>query len=154
MGWKMNSHEKARKSDGRKKAQKDAKNWDAEILRLCDTVRETSFAIHKFLRSGHLEKIYENALAHRLRKAGVTIQQQFPLDVCDEDGTPLGHLVADLFIEECLIVEIKACRTLADEHIAQLLGYLRASGVEHGLLINFGGQKLQIKKYAMSANAR
>ncbi len=109
MGWKMNSHEKARKSDGRKKAQKDAKNWDAEILRLCDTVRETSFAIHKFLRSGHLEKIYENALAHRLRKAGITVQQQFPLDVCDEDGTPLGHLVADLFIEECLIETIGCC---------------------------------------------
>jgi GxxExxY protein len=150
----VNSHEKVRSSDSRKKAQKDAKNWDAGILLLCDTVRETSFAIHRFLRSGHLEKIYENALAHRLRKAGIRVEQQHPLDVFDEDGTPLGHLVADLFIEESLIVEIKACRALADEHIAQLLGYLRASGVEHGLLINFGGQKLQIKKYAMSTNAR
>jgi GxxExxY protein len=58
--------------------------------------------------------------------------------------------VADLYVEDCLIIELKACQSLASEHIAQLLGYLRASRIEHGLLINFGAPKLQIKKYALS----
>ena len=120
------------------------------IFELCDIVRETSFAIHKFHRFGHLEKVYENALAHRLRKAGVKVEQQFPLAVFDEDGTVIGEYFADLFIEDCLIVELKACSTLIDEHIAQILGYLRSSRIEHGLLINFGNQKLQIKKYVLS----
>lgn len=94
--------------------------------------------------------MYENGLAHRLRKAGLSLEQQYPLRVYDEDDTVLGEYFADLFVEECLVVELKACRTLADEHIAQLLGYLRACRVEHGLLINFGAAKLQIKKYVFS----
>jgi len=121
----------------------------AEINKLCDIVRQTSFEIHKFLRSGHLEKVYENALAHRLVKLGIHVIQQHPLDVCDEDGTRLGHFCADLFIDNKLVVEIKACRCLIDDHVAQLLGYLRASRMKHGLLINFGGAKLQIKKYIL-----
>ena len=121
-----------------------------DINRLCDLIRETSFEIHKFFRSGHLEKIYENALAHRLTKLGIQVTQQHPLDVSDEDGTLLGHFCADLFVGNKLVVEVKACRGLVDEHIAQLLGYLRASRIEHGLLINFGAQKLQIKKYILS----
>jgi len=122
----------------------------ADINKLCDIIRQTSFDIHKFLRSGHLEKIYENALTHRLTKLGIQVIQQHPLDVFDEDGTLLGHFCADLFVANKLVVEVKACRSLVDEHIAQLLGYLRASRIEHGLLINFGGQKLQIKKYILS----
>src|SRR5207248_2871049 len=122
----------------------------AEINALCDIIRETSFEIHKFLRNGHLEKIYENALVHRLGKQGIDLKQQHPLNVFDEDGTLLGQLCVDLFVADRLVVELKACRVLADEHVAQLLGYLRASRIEHGLLINFGGQKLQIKKYILS----
>lgn len=120
------------------------------IFQLCDVIRETSFAIHKFHRYGHLEKVYENALAHRLRKLGLRLEQQFPLSVFDEDCTVIGEYFADLFIESCLIVEIKACSNLCDEHVAQLLGYLRSSRIEHGILINFGGQKLQIKKFVLS----
>jgi GxxExxY protein len=123
-----------------------------KINRLCDVIRETSFEIHKYFRSGHLEKIYENALTHRLTKVGIEVIQQHPLDVFDEDGALLGHLSADLFVAGNLVVEVKACRVLVDEHIAQLLGYLRASRIEHGLLINFGGPKLQIKKYILSRN--
>jgi GxxExxY protein len=59
-------------------------------------------------------------------------------------------LFADLFVEQRLIVELKACRSLVDEHVAQLLGYLRASRVEHGLLIDFGTPRLQIRKYVLS----
>ena len=121
-----------------------------EILALCDRIQEISFALHSYLRHGHLEKVYENALANRLRKAGIGVEQQYPLNVYDEDGTILGEYFADLFAEDCPVVEIKACKALADEHIAQLLGYLRACRVEHGLLINFGAPKLQIKEYILS----
>ena len=69
-----------------------------DINKLCDIVRETSFQIHKFLRSGHLEKIYENALTHRLTEIGIPVIQQDELGVFDEDGTPLGRLCVDLFV--------------------------------------------------------
>ncbi|MFI4861399.1 MAG: GxxExxY protein [Phycisphaerales bacterium JB063] len=118
------------------------------VFALCDIVRETAFSLHGYLRHGHLEKVYENGLAHRLRKCGVQVQQQVPLQVLDEDDEVLGAYVADLVVEGILLVELKACRTLADEHTAQLLGYLRSCRIEHGLLINFGNAKFQIKKYA------
>lgn len=120
------------------------------VFALCDTVRETSFALHRWLRHGHLEKVYENGLAHRLRKAGIQVEQQMPLNVYDEDETILGDYRADLFVDQRLIVEVKACKALADEHVAQLLGYLRTCRIEHGLLINFGAAKLQVRKYALS----
>jgi GxxExxY protein len=123
--------------------------WD-NINQLCDIVRETSFAIHKFHRNGHLEKVYENALAHRLRKIGLEVRQCFPLTVYDEDGTVLGEYFADLFVEGCLIVELKACKSIAEEHIAQILGYLKSSRIETGLLINVGAPMLYVKKYLMT----
>jgi len=121
-----------------------------EIFRLCDLIRETSFSLHQYLRNGHLEKVYENGLAHRLRKAGLKVEQQYPLQVVDEDGTILGDFIADLYVEDCLIVELKACKAIIGDHTAQLLGYLRASMIEHGLLINFGASKLEVKKYILS----
>ncbi len=120
-----------------------------EINKLCDIVRETSFAIHKYHRNGHLEKVYENALAHRLRKQGLKVETQHPLAVYDEDGAVLGKYSADLFVEDCLIIELKACTHLAGEHIAQLLGYLKSSRIHDGLLINFGEPILFIKKYVV-----
>jgi GxxExxY protein len=120
------------------------------INELCDIVRETSYAIHCYHRNGHLEKVYENALVHRLRKAGLRVSPRHPLTVYDEDGTVLGEYFADLFVEECLIVELKACRTVTDDHVAQILGYLRSARVETGLLINFGAAKLYVRKYLMT----
>jgi GxxExxY protein len=120
------------------------------INELCDIVRETSYAIHVYHGHGHLEKVYENALAHRLRRAGINVKQQHPIQVFDEDGTNIGEYFADLLIDDRLIIELKAAKSLADEHTAQLLGYLKSSRSEHGLLINFGSFKFQIKKYVMS----
>ncbi|MBW3542185.1 MAG: GxxExxY protein [Planctomycetes bacterium] len=120
------------------------------VFVLCDQIRETAFALHKYLRHGHLEKVYKNGLAHRLRKQGLLVHTEFGLEVMDEDGTVLGSYCADLYLDFPLIVEVKACRTLTDEHTAQLLGYLRACRVEHGLLINFGAPRLQIRKYVLS----
>jgi GxxExxY protein len=124
-----------------------------EINQLCDTVRETSFAIHKYHRHGHLEKIYENALAHRLRQRGLSVEQQSPLTVYDEDGFVLGEYYADLIVEARLVVELKAVRAVADEHVAQILGYLRSARIETGLLINFGAPRLHVKKYLMTDEA-
>jgi len=121
-----------------------------DIFALCNVIRETSFEIHSFLRNGHREQIYENALVHRLRKLGIRVEQQPEIRVYDEDGTVIGHLKADLLVEARLICEVKGARTIVDEHVAQLLGYLRASRLEHGLLINFGGPRLQIKKLILS----
>ena len=117
---------------------------------LCDTVRQTAYDIHVYHGNGHLEKVYENALVHRLRKAGFDVKQQHPLKVHDEDGTVIGEYFADLFVDNRLIVELKAAKTLADEHLAQVLGYLKASRIEHGLLINFGSYRFQIRKYVLS----
>ncbi|MBM3887773.1 MAG: GxxExxY protein [Planctomycetes bacterium] len=119
---------------------------DQEVLGLCDRIRQAAFDLHAYLRHGHLEKVYGNGLVHRLQKMGLKVSAQIPLTVRDEDGTVLGDYFADLFVEDCLIIEIKACRALADEHTAQVLGYLRASGNRHGLLINFGAPVIQIKK--------
>ena len=120
------------------------------INQLCDIVRETSFEIHRYHRNGYAERIYENALVHRLRKRGLEVRQQCPLAVYDEDGTLLGEFFADLLVENRLVVELKAARAVVDEHIAQLLGYLRSSRTETGLLINFGSPILHVKKYLMT----
>ncbi len=125
------------------------KPWNT-VFELCDIVRETGYAIHEFLRSGHLEKVYENAMVHRLRKQGVAVVPQHPLAVHDQDGTVLGEFFADLLVENILIVELKAVRHVVDEHAAQLLGYLRCSRIEHGLLMNFGAPRFFIKKYILN----
>jgi len=116
------------------------------IMDLCDVVRETSYSVHRYLRNGHLEKVYENCLVHRLAKKSIALKQQCPIDVYDEDGTAIGHFVVDLLIEDQLLVELKSCSTLVPEHTAQILGYLRACRLRHAMLINFGAPTLQIKK--------
>jgi GxxExxY protein len=126
------------------------KTNEKTIFELCGVVRETAYAIHLYHGHGHLEKVYENALAHRLRKQGVEVKQQQPVQVLDEEGTILGDFFADLFVEGLLVVELKAAKAIADEHIAQLLGYLKSTRIEHGLLINFGSQKFQIRKYIVN----
>jgi hypothetical protein len=73
-----------------------------------------------------------------------------PRAAADEDGTLIGDYRVDLFVDNRLIIELKAAKALADEHVAQILGYLRSSRVEHGLLIDFGAPKFEIKKYALS----
>jgi GxxExxY protein len=122
---------------------------DSEIKAFCNTIRQTSWGIHAYHGHGHLEKVYENALAHRLRKAGLEIKQQEPINVYEEDGTVIGNYYADILVEDWLILELKATKALAPEHTAQLMGYLKSARLKHGLLINFGSYKFEIKKYAL-----
>jgi GxxExxY protein len=123
-----------------------------DIKTLCDQVRQVAYDIHVYHGHGHLEKVYENALAHRLRKAGFDVKVQEPIKVFDEDGTLIGDYLADLLIEGVLIIELKAVKTLAPEHEAQVLGYLKSSRLEHGLLINFGSYKFEIRKFVWTEN--
>lgn len=123
---------------------------EKEVFALVDKIREIGYELHGYLRHGHLEKVYENGMVHRGRKAGIQIEQQYPLKVHDVDGEVLGDYIADLFAEKCLLIELKAVKRLSDEHIAQILGYMRACRLEHGLLINFGAPRFEIRKYILS----
>lgn len=118
-----------------------------DVNALCDLVRQTAYDIHLYHGHGHLEKVYENALAHRLRKLGLAVKQQHPLKVFDEDGTLLGDYLADLLVEDAIVIELKTAKALAVEHQAQILGYLKSAKLEHGLLINFGSPKFEMRKF-------
>ena len=118
-----------------------------DIKALCEQVRQTAYDIHAYHANGHLEKVYENALAHRLRKQGLHVDQQHPINVYDEDGTLIGEYFADLLIERELIVELKTAKALACEDEAQVLSYLKSARLAHGLLINFGSYKFEIRKF-------
>ncbi len=120
---------------------------DSEINKLADVVREMAFLTHKYFKNGFLEKVYENSLRNRLRKLGLKVEQQEPIPVVDEDGSTVGDYIADLLVEDIILIELKAVQRIKDEHIAQVLAYLRATKMCHGLLINFGSQKLQIRKF-------
>jgi GxxExxY protein len=122
---------------------------DEEGKRLADCVRRCALQLHSFLKWGHLEKVYENGLAHRLEKEGLSVERQFRIPVRDEDGTELGDYIADLLIDRGMILEIKACDSLSAIHTAQILGYLRATGIRHGMLVNFGAPTIQFKKLVL-----
>jgi GxxExxY protein len=123
-----------------------------DVMMLCDQVREIAYAIHVYHGTGYLEKVYENALVHRLKKAGYNVCQQKPIDIYDEDGTVIGEYFADIVVNDMLILELKAAKTLTDEHRAQILHYLKATRSEHGMLINFGSFRFEIKKFVRSLN--
>jgi GxxExxY protein len=99
------------------------------------------------LGAGFLEKVYENALAHELRKAGLAVTQQHGVSVM-YDGMVVGEYVIDLMIEQALLVELKATKALDEAHHAQCLNYLKASGMRLGLLLNFGKPRMEIKRVA------
>jgi GxxExxY protein len=124
---------------------------ESDAKHIANVVRQTAYEIHVYHGHGHLERIYETALVHRLRKRGLVVAQQVPVEVFDEDGTSLGRCLIDLLVEGILIVEIKAARHIAAEHVAQLLGYLKSTRLQHGLLINFGSYRFEIRKLVASS---
>jgi len=104
-----------------------------------------AYTVINELGCGFLEKVYENALAHELRKAGLTTECQKAVDV-HYDGVIVGQYVADLVVEETVLLEIKAVRALHDVHLAQCLNYLKATGLKIGLLLNFARPRLEVKR--------
>ena len=118
-----------------------------EMKEICDRVREISYDIHVYHGNGYLEKVYENALVHRLKRAGFKVAQQQAITIRDEDGTVIGEYFADIVLDDSIIIELKACKALSNEHRSQVLHYLKATGIEHGLLINFGSYRFEIQKF-------
>ena len=96
-----------------------------------------AYKVHNTLGSGFLEEVYENSLKIELEKRCINVKQQEPIAV-SYDGQIVGVYRADLWIENRLIIEIKGIRALAKEHEVQLVNYLAATGIDNGLLINFG----------------
>ena len=95
------------------------------------------YDVYNGLGYGFLEKVYLNALVHQLQKRGLQVGKQHKIHVFF-DGVLIGEYFADLVIENRVILEIKAANTLADEHVAQLMNYLKATTCEVGFVLNFG----------------
>ncbi len=104
-----------------------------------------AFEVFKVLGYGFLEKVYENALVEELQLRQLTVQQQHPIKVLYK-GTVVGQYFADVFVEEKVVVELKAEKEYNERHEAQLLNYLKATGIKVGLLLNFGENKCKHKR--------
>src|SRR5438132_882546 len=102
-----------------------------------EQVIKAFFHVYNTLGYGFLEKVYENALAATLRKRGFDVVQQMPVKVFFE-GVLVGEYFADLIVNACVIVEVKAAESIHSAHEAQLVNYLKATPIEVGLLFNFG----------------
>lgn len=101
--------------------------------------------VHNRLGYGFLEKVYENAYYILIRKNGLKVEQQKPIKVVFE-GEVIGEYIADLVIDDKIIIEVKACNGLISKHKSQLINYLKATGMELGILINFGTEKLEYQR--------
>lgn len=130
-------------TDGHRSEEANGAAWEHDAL--TEAVLGCAFRVANGLGPGFLEKVYENALAHELRKAGLKVEQQAPITVT-WDAVVVGNYLADLMVEGTLLVELKACKALEDIHLAQCLNYLKATAIHTCLLLNFGTSKLQIKR--------
>jgi len=109
----------------------------------------SAMAVHRKLGCGFLENVYENALAIELRQRKFTFQRQMPLPIYYH-GEIVGRYFVDMVIEDVLLLELKATKTLTPVCHSQLLSYLNASEIQIGLLINFGSSSLQLKRVTIS----
>ena len=112
---------------------------------LTESIIGCAFAVYRALGPGFLETVYRNALAHALRKAGLTVECEHAVKVFF-DGVVVGDFFVDLFVNDIVLIELKAVRTLAPAHEVQIVNYLTATGIELGLLINFGADRLEFKR--------
>jgi GxxExxY protein len=116
-----------------------------ELNQLTEKIIGCSFAVINSLGSGFLEKVYENALVVELRHAGLNVVQQKPVKILYRDVL-VGEYIADLSVDNRVLVELKAIQALDDVHHAQCLNYLKATGFEVCLLLNFGKPELQVRR--------
>ena len=104
------------------------------------------FAVHNGLGPGFLEKVYENALMLELKQRGMRAQRQAPIEVRYKD-TVVGEYYADILVEDQVILELKCVDRILKIHEAQILNYLKATGMKVGLLVNFKSVKAQVKRF-------
>ncbi len=118
---------------------------EAATFDLTGQVIGLAMKVHSALGHGFLESVYQKALAHELRKAGIRFEAEKPIQV-RYDGEPVGDFFADFFVEDSLVVELKAVQSIAIVHEVQTVNYLKATGIETGLLMNFGAERIEFKK--------
>ena len=120
-----------------------------EMKEMCRIVIGAAMRVHSHFGPGFLEEVYKNALLHELRKVGLNCEKEVGVDVM-YDGVRVGYYQADIIVDNRLILELKAVSTLVAKHEAQIVNYLSATGIDDGLLLNFGSQSLQFKhKYRL-----
>lgn len=120
-----------------------------DFSEITKTVIGCSMDVINELGSGFLESVYEKALLIALEQKGLTSKSQFPIPVQFRNQN-VGNFIADILVENKVLVELKATKEIAPEHEAQIINYLKATGYSVGLLINFVNPKLQFKRYTRS----
>lgn len=118
----------------------DPKQYD-----LCGQVIGAAMKVHSTLGPGFLESVYQNALIWEVQKFGLKVEAQRPIAV-HYDSQIVGVFTPDLLVNNSLIVELKANQLLVKSHEVQLVNYLVATGIDEGLLLNFGAERLEYKK--------
>lgn len=126
---------------------------DADVRRekldlITEAIIGCCYTVITKLGSGFLEKVYENALGHEIRKTGMKALQQYPVKVI-YDGVEVGDYFADILVDDQIIVELKATKALDNVHRAQCLNYLKATGYSVCLLVNFGTPKLEVRRIVL-----
>ena len=119
-----------------------------DINRVTEKIINCVYRVSNTLGSGFLEKVYENALVIELRQNGLRVEQQYPIKVFYNDNL-VGDFFADLLVEDRVIVEMKAAKTLDEVHSAQCMNYLKATGLKVCLLVNFGRPRVDIKRIVL-----
>ena len=116
-----------------------------EINQITEKIIGCAYKVSNTLGSGFLEKVYENAFAVEMSKVGFVVNQQFPIQVKYE-GVIVGDFIADILVEDYVLVEIKTVKLLNDNHMAQCMNYLKATGLNICLIFNFANRRLKIKR--------
>jgi GxxExxY protein len=119
---------------------------EARLNEITQQIIGAAFKVSNALGCGFLEKVYENALAHELRKSGLMVAQQHPIPVY-YDAVLVGDFYADLLVEGEVLVELKAVKAFDPVHEAQCLNYLKGTGLHLCLLMNFGKPRVEVKRF-------
>lgn len=120
---------------------------DKQILNeITEKIIGCAYEVGNTLGSGFVESVYEKALQHQIQKIGLSAERQYQLKVV-YDNILVGEFFADMAVEKKVLVELKALRMLDEIHIAQVMNYLKASGMPVCLLINFGRPKIEIRRF-------
>lgn len=125
---------------------------EAELSKLSQWIIGCAFTVSNALGVGFLEKVYENALVHEMRKQGLLVKHQHSI-VVKYDGIVVGEYVLDILVEDSVIVELKHAKAIDDVHLAQCLNYLRATDLHLCLLLNFGKPRVEVRRVSLRGSA-
>ena len=112
---------------------------------LTEQIIHCAFTVSNILGCGFLEKVYENALVRELVGSGLSVETQKPIKVIYR-GQIVGNYVTDVIVEDIIILELKALKNIENIHLAQCQNYLKATGIKLGLIINFGEEKVKVRR--------